>query len=450
MSTLLEKILRTNKILTKNERNILKKDIISLKKKEYQLKKKILQSEMTLIYNSYKEKGFKLVEIKNFYKKDLEIIKNAKECLNKNLKLKKYMFGYPANMEEIDYIEEFLKYYESQLPLCNNCGEPYNEENKCNYAMDTKYMEYQIVEEICNNLNLSMNNYRGYITSGGTEGNYFGIRNGFEVLDDGVFYYSEAAHYSVSKFIKLLGKENEKIDCDNQGKINIINLIEKVEDNWQKKHKSAVILLTWGTTEMGAIDNIEKIINILKIKKIPYYIHLDAAFYGGIPKNQDKAPIINIKSLNIDSISVSLHKFIGSSLTNGVVIWKKSFETSKYITYIGQKDNTILGSRSILPFSTYYRVSKILNRSESNKYTRNVNYFQNQLDKNLIEYIRLDNGNIFVINNISNDVAIKYQLASIKNTNQYHVIIMPFHEKKYMNELINDIRNSRNSQRKQK
>ena len=84
----------------------------------------------------------------------------------------------------------------------------------------------------------------------------------------------------------------------------------------------------------------------------------------------------------------------------------------------------------------------MLNRSESDKYIRNVNYFQSQLDKNLIEYTKMDNSNIFIVKNINSDIAKKYQLAVIKNTKQYHIIIMPFHEKKYMNELIRDIKKS--------
>ena len=134
-----------------------------------------------------------------------------------------------------------------------------------------------------------------------------------------------------------------------------------------------------------------------------------------------------------------MHKYIGTALVNGVVLWKKKNLKNNYITYIGQNDNTILGSRSLLPFSTYYRVNKILNRSEPNKYLENVNYFQNQLDKNLLKYSKTENSNIFVFENLHKYIIKKYQLAEINN-NRCHIIIMPFHSKKYINELVRDIK----------
>ena len=439
MSDFLNKVLKTNKNLTKDEKSDLKAIISNLKKKEFKIRKDILNCEMALLYDSYKEKGFNLKQINKFYMQDKDTINSAEEFLKKQNNLKKYLFGYPANMEDIDCIEELLKCLEIKMPLSNNCGENYNRKIDCNYAMDSKEWEYKIVEEICKNLGLGTLNYEGYITSGGTEGNFFGIKNGFLNLPNSVFYYSCCAHYSIQKFIDLIGKESIKVQCDSNGKIDTLELLTTIKKNWQERKKSAIILLTWGTTEIGAIDNVEYIIKYLKENDIPYYVHLDAAFYGGIPKNQKQSPCVKIKKLDIDSISVSLHKYIGTALVNGVVLWKKKNLKNNYITYIGQNDNTILGSRSLLPFSTYYRVNKILNRSEPNKYLENVNYFQNQLDKNLLKYSKTENSNIFVFENLHKYIIKKYQLAEINNK-RYHIIIMPFLSKKYINELVRDIK----------
>lgn len=123
--------------------------------------------------------------------------------------------------------------------------------------------------------------------------------------------------------------------------------------------------MTWGTTKTGATDDVAEIIKRLNALNIPHYIHLDAAMYGGIPKNQINAPILpDLKNLDVDSVSVSLHKYIGSHTVNSVVISKNKPECD-VVDYIGMTDTTTAGSRSFAPFSTMQRIiEKAKNLSE--------------------------------------------------------------------------------------
>lgn len=96
---------------------------------------------------------------------------------------------------------------------------------------------------------------------------------------------------------------------------------------------------------MGSIDDIDWIIKKLVENKVPNYVHIDAALYGEIPNNQIDAPNDNLKeiaSLGIDSISISLHKYLGIPRTNGVLLAKSQIN-NKFIEYIGQSDVTLCG-----------------------------------------------------------------------------------------------------------
>ena len=450
--TMLKKLLNTDKLLSDFEKKYLHWHIRRLSLKCTKTENKMLKYGMILDYEKYKNNGFDKRQLKLFYEQDKLLIEQANKLAKRYKKSRLTLFGYPANMSDNTYLEDYLKRIDITLPLLNNCGESYSEkQNESNYLMDTKRIEYEIIKNICNNFHLSVKNYSGYITSGGTEGNFYGIRQGIERYPNGIVYFSKTAHYSVMKFLNLSNGikvfKNVEIKANNDGTINSKQLLEIVRKNWEKNKNPAIIVLTWGTTVFGSTDDINYIVNRLRKDKIEYYIHLDAAFYGGIPHNQNSAPIIqNLEELKLDSISVSLHKYIGCSLVGGVVIRRKSKVKNQYISYIGQEDETFLGSRSILPFSTYYRVNRVLNRSNKNDYVDNIKYFETKLKENKILYSKYSKGNTFILYNVEREVAKKYQLAALSDNTSFHVIIMPFQGKKQIDELINDLKKMYNKE----
>ena len=94
-----------------------------------------------------------------------------------------------------------------------------------------------------------------------------------------------------------------------------------------------------GTTVKGAVDNMDAVTAVLEAHgyasvnsteassdSLKYYIHVDGALFGlmlpFINAIDTKAPIISFKK-NIDSISVSGHKFIGAPVPCGVVVTRK-------------------------------------------------------------------------------------------------------------------------------
>lgn len=422
------------------------KDCIREKKEQISIEQeKILKLGMLININELRNKGFSKEEIETFYIQDLSIIDNAKKYLEKQqLYDKNYVFGYPVNLSEESAVVEYLRWTEGQLSYMNSCGTPYE---KGNYRMCLQDNELEVISKFINNLQLPINEYWGYITTGGTEGNLWGIREGFSHFPNGKLYFSKATHYSAIKGVNIISNNNYEVIDANDGKIDCEKLLDTIEKNYNQKNNEAIILLNYGTTELGSIDDIKYIKEKLVERNIPHYIHVDAALYGGIPNNQKYSPGEKnyiISDLKIDSISISLHKYLGVPKTNGVLL-SKSQSNNKFIEYIGQSDVTLCGSRDYLPFTTVQKVREVFDRNSSFDYINNINYLENQLKKHNISYFKgEDCGNIFIIDKPSNEICEKYQLSTFKYNcdEKAHIIIFPGHKIEIIDELIGDIKQS--------
>ena len=97
----------------------------------------------------------------------------------------------------------------------------------------------------------------GYITSGGTEGNLYGLYLARELYPDGVVYYSEHTHYSAAKIVRVLGARSIMIRGRDDGEIDYDDLYETL-----KFHRDVppIILANIGTTMHGAVDDLTRIL----------------------------------------------------------------------------------------------------------------------------------------------------------------------------------------------
>lgn len=404
-----------------------------------------LKMELGRVYDYalLRKRGYSAEEISDFDREDSEYVQKIDEYYLKNLQKRDYMFGYPANMEDYSYSTQYLRHLESKMYLMNNCGDPYQ---RGNYRMDSKAIEKKIISTVAENFGIGSDSYWGYITSGGTESNFWGIREGFNRFPKGRLYFSEDTHYSVEKYV--FDGENssrypyKRIKSDVYGRICPDMLFEEIEKDRGDGYEGVILVLTWGTTCRGAVDDVKGITSELDRRGIPYYCHLDAALFGGIGRNQENAPCVEALSLlGVDSIAVSMHKFMGTARVNGVLL-ALSRKNRRVIDYIGQEDSTLLGSRDYLPFSTYQRAREVLLRRPSDHYSKNVDYFEAELNKVGVPYERFENSNIFVIAKPRDEICRKYQLADFVNADGVecaHIIIFPFHKKQIIDELICDI-----------
>ena len=397
-----------------------------------------------LDYYAYKKQNYSADEIKTFIKEDKEYLKTADSIKKFYKDNDDNMFGYPSNNLTDSYLVQYLKYSESSLGLMNNCGDPFENGN---YKLDNKKTENKIVNVFAKKFGWGDKCW-GYVTSGGTEGNYWGLNQGLTQFPDAYVVYSSDAHYSVDKYVngicKLQGK-SIVVDADDDGRMNVDKFLQAVEKNKDEMRKNGVVIaLTFGTTFTGAIDPVGQLIDILKQNGIKFYCHLDAANFGGM--TMEESFVHNIAE-NVNSISVSLHKFIGTNIVNGVLL-ARDLNRNNPIDYIGQNDTTILGSRTFPPFSTYQKVVETAKRNSEEECFKNALYFEKLLRQNGIKYFRNDKSNIFVFDDLSEEICKKYQLArhiDKKHNKAFtHVIIMPAKTKEVIENLITDIKNMKN------
>ena len=444
---ILNKILFCDETLSHEEYDLLEKEKENINKEIWLLNKKLMLLEMIKYYNELKNSGKTKEEIIRFYYEDKNAVEYAEEYLKEHLLLKDNMFGYPANMLESKGIIKYLRFIESKLYLRNNCGGPNPKIDRGFYLMDSKENEMKIIETMCKNMNVDPKDYWGYVTAGGTEGNLWGINTGYELYPNAKLYYSSSGHYSIPKGVKIgngtITLPYQEIKSFPNGEIDADELIANAYDAWKTYRIPAIVVLTWGTTVLGACDNVKYIKQELDKLGIPNYIHLDAAMYGGIPSNQKDSPAIkDLKELNPDSISISLHKYLANTEVGGIVICKKEIferKNMKQVEYIGQTDPTYLGSRDFLPFSTLQQIKQLVERSNENDYSKNINIFIEEMEKNNTPYFRNEYSNTFIIDLPCKEFAEKYQLATFDNDTKAHVIIFPSHKEENIKSLVEEL-----------
>ena len=175
--------------------------------------------------------------------------------------------GYPTN-QIFDYstLIPFLSY------SINNLGDPFHQTN---YWANTHEFEREVILHFAQLTGLEPDNAWGYVTSGGTEGNMYGLYLARELHPDGMLYFSEEAHYSILKSARVLNMPHTTIKRQHDGEIDYDDLRDMMTVH---RDRPAIILATIGTTMRGAVDDIptiRQIIDELGIEE--HYIHADAA-----------------------------------------------------------------------------------------------------------------------------------------------------------------------------
>ncbi|MBQ3220788.1 MAG: hypothetical protein IJB34_02350 [Clostridia bacterium] len=365
-----------------------------------------------------------------------EISRQAQIFYENNRAAGAYMFGYPAHRYPLSPLTQYLLLMHYTSPFSNNCGDI---DERGNYAMDTKTIEKKIVGLYAEKFGMG-ENFWGYVTSGGSESNSCGITLAFSKNPNGILYYFENAHYSVEKYASTY--PCTRIPSFSRDIPDYGALFEAIEKNYKEKGAAANIVLTHGTTRYGACDGVDKVVAFLREKKIPYYLHVDAALFGGIQNGQKDAPILSdCKQRGIDSVSVSLHKYVGFPDVKSVFVATEK-PRGKEIAYIGQHDTTVSGSRSIPAYALYNHLREQLRETDTEQYSRAVKRFEKLLTEAGVPFYRAPLSNIFVIDEPSPCVCKKYQLSCFEDGGKAlaHIIVFPSHGEKEMQELVNDLK----------
>jgi histidine decarboxylase len=360
------------------------------------------------------------------------MMKRLEDFLEKIKGRSKTYIGYPAGTD-FDY-KELYPLMDYSL---NNVGDPYTQSND----MTSKEFETEVVSFFADYFNAPKNNYWGYVTNGGSEGNLYALYLARELYPNGMVYYSETTHYSIQKNIHLLNMDSIVIRSQANGEMDYDDLAVTLQLN---RHRSVIILANIGTTMTEAKDHVPTIVDILKKYAIKSsYIHSDAALSGSY------LPALGYHDFDFahgaDSVAISGHKFFSSPITNGVVMVKKSYKDriGRSINYIGSLDTTITGSRTgFNALALWYFIQKsgkegIAKRAEA--CLENAKYLRNALNEIGVKAWSNENALTVVFPRATDEICKKWQLASDNEIS--HAICMPGVTRQILEEFVNDMKN---------
>lgn len=258
--------------------------------------------------------------------------------------------GYPVNAAF-----DFQELWDLLAAPLNNVGDPWT---PTLYGLNTHDFERDVVHWFAELTRAPAGEVWGYVTSGGTEGNLYGIFLGRELYPDGMVYYSEDTHYSVAKVLRMLHVRNLMVRSEPDGRIDLHDLRASLNLH---RDVPPILFLNAGTTMKGAVDDLRGIRQILRDLALrDYYIHVDAALSGMILPFVDAPDAFDFQD-GAHSVSISGHKFVGCPLPCGVVLARQAAvnRIARNVEYIGSQDTTVLGSRNgLTPVFLWYQLRR--------------------------------------------------------------------------------------------
>jgi histidine decarboxylase len=344
--------------------------------------------------------------------------------------------GYPVS-KDFDFSEllPFLQY-----PL-NNVGDPFIPST---YTVGTRELEKEVIAFFSRLFRAEEDNWWGYVTNGGSEGNLYGLYLARELYPKAIVYYSDSTHYSVQKNLHLLNMPNIAIRSQPNGEIDYEDLEKTISINRQMP---VIILANIGTTMTEARDDVGRMKTIFKNLAIQHhYIHVDGALSGSYAAFIDPRPAFDFAD-GADSIAISGHKFLGSPIPCGMVIAKKSHRDriARSIDYIGSLDTTISGSRNgHTPLFLWYTITKlgVEGLRKRTQYSLDVAAYAEAALKE-VEPLAWRNPSTLTINIPKPEDALikKWLLAS--GNNWAHIICMPGMHKEQIDAFVRDLKLSK-------
>ena len=358
--------------------------------------------------------------------------------------------GYPVNQDTS--LDGFYAWYvKSKLyrASMNNVGNP---RNQSPYSINTHAFENEVVDYFAKLYGYKEDDYWGFVTGSGTDGNNHGIYYGRKFLQakstvPPIIYVSEEAHYSIKKLADVQNSELRLIKATDMGQMDLDDFEKQLDPT-----RPALVVIALGTTFKGAIDDQAAIRKILAEKhKGPEYIHLDAALFGGyLPYlGGEAAGLVNQQLQKFDSIAVSGHKFFGFDEPMGIFITtKEAFGNLNpfHVTYLNDAVPTITCSRSALdPLKFWWKLhSTRMDQFQaiSTKLLSNADYLLEKLQSAGVKAWKNPYSNTIFFERPPVEILGKYDLAPDESPvfgKLAHFIIMPHVNKKLMDGFVRDM-----------
>ena len=218
-------------------------------------------------------------------------------------------------------------------------------------------------------------------TSGGSESDNMAIAGIAKKRGRGHIITSKIEHHAVLHTVQALEKEGFEatyLDVDSDGIISLDELRAAIRED------TILITIMYANNEIGSIQPIKEIGAIAREHKIPF--HTDAVQAAGHLK-------IDVRSENIDMLSLSAHKFGGPKGT-GVLYVKRGVNPKNLILAGGQERGKRAGTENIAGIiGTAEALSLALSRID--EVTPRVTAMRDRLIDGILEnipYTRLNGG----------------------------------------------------------
>ncbi|MBE6486565.1 MAG: tyrosine decarboxylase MfnA [Methanosphaera stadtmanae] len=213
----------------------------------------------------------------------------------------------------------------------------------------TSLMESEVIEMLGHLLHLE--NASGHLVTGGTEANIMAMAVAkylFQEKHEGVpeIILPESAHFSFKKIISMLSLEAKVVPLDENYKMDVSKIEDLITEN------TMAIVAIAGTTELGLIDDIEKISEIAYSHDI--YLHIDAAFGGFVIPfldDEHKGDLnFDFKCKGVSSMTIDPHKMGLAPVPAGGILFRHAEHLEKLAVktpYLSKnKQTTIVGTRT--------------------------------------------------------------------------------------------------------
>lgn len=396
-------------------------------------------------------KTIKTDEEKTFNEKtELELVNLIKK-LYTNVD---YAIGYPVC--QYPNMAGFGEWY-SKTGLCdiviNNVGNPFDDEL---FRLSSIDFERAVIKTFSKWYGVPEGHEWGFVTNSGTDGNMHGIYFGAKKLQKEtgklpIVYVSKEAHYSSYRICDVQNLEVRLIDINKDGSMNLDCLKRSIDPD-----RPALIVIAFGSTFMGAIDNQEGIQEVLdEVKPIAVYRHIDAALFGGYLPFTEHKDLLNMEKQHYDSIAISGHKFFGIDEPSGLFISRKEIldaQKSFKVDYLNNSMPLISCSRSGLAPLKFYWVLKQIGyegyAKEAKEMLENTEYLQKKFDDINYPAWHMKYSNTVFFKRPAEWICKKYCLAN-GSMEEYggklsHIVVMQHVKQNIIDEFIDDIKDSEN------
>ena len=177
----------------------------------------------------------------------------------------------------------------------------------------------------------------GTFTSGGAEANFSGIALALAAhfpasVENGVasigarpvLYASAESHHSIDKSAGLLGigrNAVRRVPVDDRIHLRVDELEKMIDADLSAGHRPFCVIATVGTTNSGAVDNINAIAELCRRRKL--WLHVDGAYGAALvfsDGHRDKVRGIE----RADSVTVDPHKWLAMPFSAGVIVTRRS------------------------------------------------------------------------------------------------------------------------------